>query len=831
MFSGLAGATATAMDESAQAWKQLWLTEEKMRKDEDLEKARQAFEQRRLEQEKALNDAANAGADERARRELEARQNSELFTAFKDLPVSQQLQQASVFKGTVYESWADNITAGSLFASPGDANNFLQTSVASTDAVGTIVNLQWVEEAAKASASQLNLDQKGIDSYVKWWVDLANKNSQGVEQLRDAEFESQLAKARTSQANLESLQANTAASNQQIEESKARVADLARRGANEDELQPYLVQEAEATVKAMQQTFDFNELFNPERIRNLTVTTDGAALSNETAEAIQASIIKEAEANATAAGHNATIAGAQAGIAYALATFTLADAEANVGLKNQQKELIIKQMDQIDADIASGKIRDQIAIDGATEAKISLVTQLAAKGFGDLAQEMSNKYLKDIVGEDRLDDLNAQLNEISTRAEDEAQAVSEANIAVAHATSKYAEDNAEADMRERRAKANIAETDASWRERQNEQAYDMNERGMRVNEGTLAIQQATFERAGKVSTAGMSSKQVFDAISSISGYDLADINKMRADYDVLEGDIQTYSNLANRAVAGDTNALAQLRGILNQPQLTKGDLQSQLPSLLNDWQQQLQTASRPVVRAMSSYINVAAGYDVPISPSLFGLQGTNDILYGEALKTNPAFVQLPEDVSENKKDAVAEIISDINNAATTMSPDELAVGGAAVLLQSLIDEHGEDAVAALHLESPSQLYDYMVPQNQEFTKRVGDTEGTLKDMGYDLYDFDSRQRATQDLAHKLQAGETLVNALGGIGNLPEDQFNTIIQTAKDWLASNGRPLTLSEEVMYGPGDYINTMNSILNNYGGIADNLNWLSPRLAAQGK
>ncbi len=56
-----------------------------------------------------------------------------------------------------------------------------------------------------------------------------------------------------------------------------------------------------------------------------------------------------------------------------------------------------------------------------------------------------------------------------------------------------------------------------------------------------------------------------------------------------------------------------------------------------------------------------------------------------------------------------------------------------------------------------------------------------------------------------------------------------MQSARQWLASNGRPLNFAEEIMYGPADLIWEINQIKGQLSKGATSLNWLIPRMAIQ--
>lgn len=689
MFSGnFAGAASQQLDTSLQAWRQLWLADQKMQKDEELARSQQEFDKLRLQQERELNEASISAANTRQLEEIKARQQSEIFQKFTSLDPWQQVQQVStfsspLFEGTDYEAWAKNVTAGGLFNDPQAAYKFLQEAVYSPDAVGTVQPLEFVKQAIKAVGA--TMDPEALKDFTSYTLDVANKNSQGAEQIRDATFQSHLDTLNLAGATYREKEASTAQSNAQTTYYGALTNDINTRLGFDGEEHGLRMGLLAEQLTAARETNDFNKKMNPLLIEAATLDNDGKVLDLDIRNATRDAVIEQMLNEAELSGYKRDVAKIEALNAWTNAQLDLAAKRQNLELGRQTLETGLLDQENLRARTDLTIAQKDELISNQQEARISTITNLVSLGMSELLGEYAGKYLKDIVGEENVAAVTQQLQDIAKNKNDEQDAAIRANIAISNWQAEHAPEAAAAQLREAEAQADLAEFQAGNAQAEFNLKKWSTEQGVYQNQQQIDSKKAEIARAAAAQgTTPPTLSSAINQVQNSTGINRQDLLRYQQDYKDADAAATTYGNLLNVALSGSMGAIEA-----NNQLIDKFGMDAQALSAIRDQD----PTQLPWEMAKQNRRNTLEGAIFSLSQGVFDLTGTRIIPtdlglpydmpeFNSAMEADPYFRNASEDAG-----AAIDVAIGVNAYKTIgVAPPELT---ASTLWTNLVANFGE----------------------------------------------------------------------------------------------------------------------------------------------
>lgn len=835
------GNAATATDQSLKEWKQLWLQEEEQKKTEALERSRQKLEQDRLAQQAQQAAAAESGATERVLLQSRLKREDDWLSDFLAAP--SVIIKEEQYKQAVAAGMSDNVLARmqaalklGLGTDIGQAQDYL-------DSLRNPPSLDWMADPnrIRTAADTIGrlvegLSGSALTDYVQQYVDIATDINERGEQAREENRQLLTEKLSQSRAQTDEIQSSAALNRANIEH-LGLIGELAKaNNVREEELQdwarddrPMKQQMAQATLdQLLQGNAQAAKLF-PEQLRAAMLNNEDKAFSNELQETLRQITINTAVANATAAGANADIARAKATYAFDLAALEVALGTADVNLKKKQADAIVQQIKESKASIASQSLRDDLAVTESQNRQVEAAVTLATKGAPpELLAEYVPKMLEGIVGEDQMDDLVAQLTDISKQKLTENEAVSKANVAVAFATADHAEDMADAQARKAMADADYSE---NWKSREDFDRW-ATEQGISVQWGTLAARQAQATKAGGV--AGATPSSVLRDAALATGFNGQDLAKLERDYKDLKNTLGTDMSLLDTALNG-TNSQARnaaANQLMQKYGMSAADIQQHLRP---EWQTQLSNAELQVKNAILAVWSYGRDMGVMMTPQSMGIG--DPVLFSDALEGDPDMAKLMEDIHTGgitvTGETQAQINSDILDNAYRMSPESLQLGGPSALYDSLSDKYGADTLRAMGIGAPADLSKQLTAAQQDFQQRLDPVRTTLHQMGYDIYDPENRGDAQLKLAWVVKEATTLINDINTRGqesNVNPELNMQLAARAKDILAATpwGGMLPF-QQVQHNPTTILQSLTGAITQANKTLADLQWLAPRVNSE--
>lgn len=834
------GNAATATDQSLKEWKQLWLQEEEQKKTEELERTRQQLERDKMAQDERLRQMAEQGADNRAVQAFQFQNQQNLLDNFNktDNPLVRQDMYASAAASGV-----DPLILGQMKS--GLREGVVTNVTSASDILNAVLNpptsgyksQTWlVEDAARMVGATMGKTGKDLNDFISYWGNAATEANTEGQEARDRSVDREVSELDDLRTQTQERQANIAQSQAQTGYIGVLAGNAKAQGVRDEEMQawaredrPMQLQMAQATLdQLLQGNAQAAQLF-PEQLRAAMLNNEDKAFSNELQETLRQTTINTAVANATAAGANADIARAKATYAFDLAALEVALGTADVNLKKKQADAIVQQIEESKASIASQSLRDDLAVTESQNRQVESAVTLATKGAPpELLAEYVPKMLAGIVGEDQMDDLVAQLTDISTQKLTENEAVSKANVAVAFATADHAEAMADAQARKAMADADYSE---NWKSREDFDRW-ATEQGIAVQWGTLAARQSEATKAGGV--AGATPSSVLRDAALATGFNGQDLAKLERDYKDLQNTLGTDMSLLDTALNG-TNSQAKnaaANQLMQKYGMSVADIQQHLRP---EWQTQLSNAELQVKNAILAVWSYGRDMGVMMTPQSMGIG--DPVLFSNALEGDPDMAKLMEDIRTGgitvTGETQAQINSDILDNAYRMSPESLNLGGPSALYDSLSDKYGADTLRAMGIGAPADLSKQLTAAQQDFQQRLDPVQTTLRQMGYDIYDPEGRGDAQLKLAWVVKEANTLINDINNRG--PEYNVNPelnmqLAARARDILAATpwGGMLPF-QQVQHNPTTILQSLTGAITQANQTLADLQWLAPRVNSE--
>lgn len=834
------GNAATATDQSLKEWKQLWLQEEEQKKTEELERTRQQLERDKMAQDERLRQMAEQGADNRAVQAFQFQNQQNLLDNFNktDNPLARQDMYASAAASGV-----DPLILGQMKS--GLRDGVVTNVTSASDILNAVLNpptsgyksQTWlVEDAARMVGATMGKTGKDLNDFISYWGNAATEANTEGQEARDRSVDREVSELDDLRTQTQERQADIAQSQAQTGYIGVLTENAKAQGVRDEEMQewargdrPMKQQMAQATLDQLLQGNSQSAQLFPEQLRAAMLDNEGKAFSNELQETLRQTTINAAVSNSIAAGANATIARAQAAYAFDLAALQVALGTADVNLKKKQADAIVQQIEESKASIASQSLRDDLAVTESQNRQVESAVTLATKGAPpELIAEYVPKMLAGIVGEDQMDDLVAQLTDISKQKLTENEAVSKANVAVAFATADHAEAMADAQARKAMADADYSE---NWKSREDFDRW-ATEQGISVQWGTLAARQAEATKAGGV--AGATPSSVLRDAALATGFNGQDLAKLERDYKDLKNTLGTDMSLLDTALNG-TNSQARnaaANQLMQKYGMSAADIQQHLRP---EWQTQLSNAELQVKNAILAVWSYGRDMGVMMTPQSMGIG--DPVLFSNALEGDPDMAKLMEDISTGgitvTGETQAQINSDILDNAYRMSPESLNLGGPSALYDSLSDKYGADTLRAMGIGAPADLSKQLTAAQQDFQQRLDPVRTTLHQMGYDIYDPENRGDAQLKLAWVVKEATTLINDINTRGqesNVNPELNMQLAARAKDILAATpwGGMLPF-QQVQHNPTTILQSLTGAITRANQTLADLQWLAPRVNSE--
>ncbi len=758
-FAEFWGNAATTADETNREWRRLWLAEEEMERNAQAQADQQKLAEQRLAWERENAAAARDAASEtEAQRRIWAVWDStyEGYKTATDPLAKQGYLDIMQSQGSDYYSEALRDMRSSFFDSPQSAATYL-TEIYNPQNLEFIPDMALTEAAARSVASALGMDEAATEEYVRGAKEDAEIRRAGGEEAQELAMSDRRTQSVTLQEQLNNIRANTEYTQEQTNHIRAQTIELINRGAREQDLHQGNKDLLYLTIQELQQSINFNEVFNPARLDALLLDNDGKRVSNETAQAMQDYLIDQVRESARLMRFNADVAEADASVALELARLRVIGAETDISVAKAQASALLQQTAESQRRMESMDIQDVLGIQQLNESRYALVQGFAEMGYSELLTTVGRQALIDSgMSEEAADRVIGQLVEVADNNREADQKQTQAAIILADATIDYGadiaradRDTAIADARRSRALAGTAEKDLEYYDADREFEQNMRERGIAVQEGNLALmfdqqafnQSQAAQAAARATTPTEYAEAKLDLISEIrvsTGINLES---------VLEG-------------PGSAAALREQYELDVSNGIWAGDEVAQEAALTRVLAAEAEAANR-----LYTYIHHGAQRGILFEPGDFGLDNDSQ-LFRTAASRHPAYAGLWEPpagdtgtYTDEEIDTNTKISNDLNNLAYQMTPDQLATVGASTAYDILLQDYTPEELAGMGILDGKTALPYLQQAHREFTANYSEASQVTSTFGVpDLSSPDSRARATQVLNEQLERGNNLLAA-------------------------------------------------------------------------
>lgn len=576
-FAGFAGAGAQAYDQSLKQWRQLFQEQEQFDAQMDMREQELEVTKDRYDWEKEFNQMQLDFQE----KEFDANRLSNWYdnamAAWPNMTSGERLALVENFN-QMDTSYNPNLMSG--------YSTLLQSQVRDTmspqAAKGYLANIfnqplgTRVPEWLANEALRVLADDPEYDS-IKAQVDaFVGGNAEEWEQVRNNEWtQAQLEtdRARVDIANVAGdtdLAAAQAASIYQDMEIDAelRPVILAQETSRRDILQNQAVQEGIRAGRLDEQiTASLSETYAS--IRGMDNEDE---LFNATFEDVVSQISSEA------------------GISAANASYLVATETARIALANGDVERMLATVDQIrmqteaiEADIELTGVRMESEKLAMTEARVRIAQDLVANGDVELLNAVAPDLLGTVVGEDAAAALTADLAEIAQSNRSDEQKLYDTNLRVSMAQAEYEERTLEDRVSAVASSAEYAAWEVATAEEDRLLRNNLAERGMRVDEGHLALLRDRYtldatqvQNPPPVDPAART--EVINSTRLALGQDPGEIRQIWTDYKQAEADLLLVQGALEAGLSPD-----QLQALAIRYQVPQGGIEGISPAVLEDY--------------------------------------------------------------------------------------------------------------------------------------------------------------------------------------------------------------------------------------------------------
>jgi len=727
-----AGASAEATSRQLLELRRQRLAEEQAQRQYELQQRQLQLQEQQLEWEKEsqrLYEQFQLGVIDRQERERFALKTIELMRETADPQRRLIMWQSLDRMGSPYAGLAEGLLSDSLVDDPQQAFAYLQSLANAEPGQGFDVNVTRVY--AKSAADFMGLSGQEADDFVQSYVDLANDLNANKETVDQAKLDMARLGVQNLAAEIEQKQTQTARLRQEMDHADQRLAmelemfpivrdqalamrDIYRAEAVQAELiagnMPYQIQ--------LQNRLMWEQIRGEENRNKLFEATFDYQVSIMESEM---NIKKEEARHLLATSH----------IRDALVQGDLDRVQATVDLLKAQTATEQAQAAHLGVQTEATRIANRNALIGS-------VLELVRTGGGAMVEQFAPQLLEGLVPPDLLpslvDDLkriadlrlDADLKavEASTRialveadvAEQTAPfAVQQAQAQAQEATQRARIAGAQADVAEatvgdeiasRQAQADLLTMQAATYMEDRERAWQVQQHNMLMDERRTAayVAQAQASAAARGAPEVVSRNDILESAEKGSGYKLSKLGEQRMELAELERDIA----MLQTAIANNDGQT--IMGIQNRYSLIGGDPVSLLAGLETEYE----TKSQMIINGYQAIIDWGLMYGHEFTPQELGLRD-DDPMFWSAVERYPFFRARNQAVSENLDavnhdvdmtidDAVKAMTADAFMFADSVDVNGVTMAGSRATYDKLVDEHGAEALAAIGINGPEDLW-------------------------------------------------------------------------------------------------------------------------------